>query len=212
VLGRVQDPEAVRPDEAHARGPADVDQPILELGAVWSGLGKPGRDHHKRRHPLVRALARDLDHRRGGDGDHGEIDLVRHLGDGRIGPYRLHDVGRGIDRVDDALEAGLQSVVEELAADRPVLARGADHGNRSGFEERADGGLRCDPVAILEMGHRLVGERGRQLNVDRARPRRHLGREAALAKDLDHPVVLRHDLRREHRDPIVLRDLGQMGE
>ena len=93
VLGRVQDPEAVGPDEAHSCGPADLDQPALERGAVRPGLGEPGRDHHECRHPLVSALARDIDHDWSGDGDHGEVDLVRHLPDARVGAHRLHHIG-----------------------------------------------------------------------------------------------------------------------
>ena len=99
----------------------------------------------------------------------GEVDLVGHLGDAGIGPHRLHHLGGGVHWIDDALESRLQRVVEELPADRAVLARGADHGDRPRFEERTDRCLRGDPVAVLEMRDGLVGERGRELHVDRRR-------------------------------------------
>ena len=74
--------------------------------------------------------------------------------------------------------------------DRSAPARGADHGDRARLEEAADRRDGGEPVALLEALDRRPGEGGRQLDADRAVLRPHLDRQAALAEDLDHLVVL----------------------
>jgi hypothetical protein len=65
---------------------------------------------------------------------------------------------------------------------------------------------------LLEALRRALAEGGRQLDVDRAGLGGGLDREAALAEDLDHAVVLRHHLGEEGLDPVLLGDLGEVGE
>ena len=55
-----------------------------------------------------------------------------------------------VDRVDDALELRCEEVAQDLAADRPAPARGADHGDRVRLQEASDRGDRGDPLALLE--------------------------------------------------------------
>ena len=117
-----------------------------------------------------------------------------------------------VDRIADALEARFERVVEELAADGVAVARRPDHRDRGRLEEEPEGGLRGQPIAILEAAHRLVLEGGGEYDPDRTRLGGDLDRESALPEDLHHPVVLGHHLGVEDGDAVVDGDLRQVGE
>ena len=209
---RVENTEAVGTEQPHPRVTTDLEQIALEPGAVGPRFREARRDHDEGPDALLRALLRDLDHGTRRNRDDGELDLVGDLGDARIRPHRLHDVARRVDGVHRTVEVGLEQVVKDLAADRPSRARGADDGHRPGGEEAPHRGTGRQAVAMLEALDRLGGEGGRHLDSDRARLRGDLERQAALAEYLDHPVVLGHDLSDEGRYPVLLGDLGEMGE
>jgi hypothetical protein len=61
--------------------------------------------------------------------DDGQIDRVFDLGDRAVGAYAGHRRGGRVNRVDDALEAGMQDVPEQVAAGRSFARRGADDGH-----------------------------------------------------------------------------------
>ncbi len=209
---RVQDPEAVRPDQPHARFPADRDQLLLPVDAGGAGLPEPRRDHDQRRNALRSTASGDLGDLLGGNRDHRQVQRARHLLDLGIGSNRLDHVGARVDRMDDPAEAGREQVVEDLAADGAAPSRGSDHGDGAGLEKPGHRGCRRDPVPPLEALDGLRRKRGRKLDVDRAALRRELDREAALPEDLDHAVVLGQHLRLEDRDLRIGGRLGQVGE
>ena len=164
----------------------------------------------------ARTPSRRLPHRADGGcarhGDHRELDRPRNVGHRSIRPHRLDHLGGRVDGIHRAPETGLEQVVEQLAADRALLARGADHGDRPRFEKASHGGRRRDPLAPLEaldcLGRKEVGNRtwiepgAEEVST----------RKPALAKDLDHPVVLRQHLGLERRDPRLVGELREVSK
>ena len=122
---------------------------------------------------------------------------------------RLHDLGAGVDRVDGAVEAAVHQVVEDLAADGPALAAGADDGHGTRGQHAANGVHGRDLLAGLEASLGLGRDRGRELDVDLARRGLHGDAEAALAEQVEHLVVLGQHVGLEDGDAIVVSGLGQ---
>ena len=211
-LGGVNDAEAVRAEESDSSVTAEFEQPALELAPLGARFGEPRRDHDQRRDAPIRALGRDLYYGRRGHCDHCEVDLVGHFGNARIGAHRLNHLACRVDRIDGAIEPGLEQVVEDLAADCPAAARRPDHGHRPGCEKAADRRLCRELVPALEALHGLRREGCRHLDADRAAARGDLDREATLAKHLDHPAVLAQHLGEEERYSVLLGNLGEMSE
>jgi hypothetical protein len=118
----------------------------------------------------------------------------------------------GVDRVDGAVEFRGEEVVHHLSTDGAAPARCPDHRHRSGLEHAAHGSHRGAALALLEALHRLRSQRGRQLEADRVRRGVHVDGKAALAEDLDHPVIGGHHLGGEGRDPVALGDPCEVGE
>jgi hypothetical protein len=102
--------------------------------------------------------------------------------------------------MDEAGEARLDQVVQQLAADRPTAARRADHRHRVRLQYRPHGRHPRDPLPVAEARLHLGGQRGRKLDMQLAPPRPHLDGEPALPKDVDHPVVTGEHLSGERRD------------
>jgi hypothetical protein len=108
---------------------------------------------------------------------HREVDRRRDVGDRLVGGQRLNHVGVLVDGVQDAAELGAQRVAEELPAHRAVPPRRPDHRDRAWLEHAAHRGHRGGPLTFLEAGHRIGGDRGGELDLDRVRRRAHLDRE-----------------------------------
>ena len=155
--------EAVGADEPHAVAAGHVAQ--LGLSADVAHLAEPGAQHHDARHALRRALAHDVDHGGGGDGDDRQVDGAGDVEHGRI---RLHAgdlLGAGVDRIHRPGEPAGQQVAECLVPDRVRVAAGADHRHRPRSEHA---GHRCclGPVlSRLDRGARPVGGFDQQLDV-----------------------------------------------
>jgi len=80
----VQHTQAVGADKPHAAVAAEAQQLLLAGAAVRPGLAETGRQHDKRSHVLRRAITRHVEHGRGGDSDHSELDRPRHIGERRV--------------------------------------------------------------------------------------------------------------------------------
>ena len=185
----------------------------MALQALLARLAESRRDHDERLHALCGARARRIDHGGRGDRDHRKLDLARHLPDRFEGRYRLDDVGLRVDRVDGAVEGGREQVVENFAADRAPLSRGADHGNRPRLEEVADRRHRRRALALVEALASLGGDRCRALRTSmRSGFERICGLNPLSRKTLGHPVVVGQHRGLEKRDAVLLGGLGEMRE
>ena len=138
----------------------------MTFGAVLADLREAGRDHDDRRDPLAGARPGRFGDGLGRDGDHCEVDLTGDVADAGVGAHRLDDLGGGIDRVDDSAEAGVEHVVEDLAADGPASPRRTNDRHRPRLEEAAHRSGGGKPVSLLEAIDRVGRERGRELEVD----------------------------------------------
>ena len=167
VLGGVQDPQAVR-------APTNRIPPLqISTSRSWSSApsgpvsanpaeittsaGTP-LSAHSRATSITAGAGTAID---------GEVHLVRHVSV-TLGYARTDctTVGRGVDRVDRALEAGLeQRCGSSCAADRAALARGADNRDRPRFDRSARIAARAAIRSrSSKWAMRLVGERGRELH------------------------------------------------
>ena len=155
--------DAVRADEPHAVAARQVAQ--LGLSADVAHLPEPGAQHHDARHALCRALAHDVDHGGGGNGDDRQVDGAGDVEHGRV---RLHAgdlLGARVDRVHRAGEPAGQQVAEHLVPDRVRVPAGADHRDRP---RREDAGHRCRlgvVLSLLDRGPRPIGGFDQQLDV-----------------------------------------------
>ncbi len=132
----VEQSHAVGPDHAHPGVTNDVEQLGLQLRPLLPRLRETGRDHDDATHSLRRALTGYVDDQLLGDHDVCQIDFVRDLADGGVGPDRSDHLRLGVHRVEGAGEPVEEDVVEETAADRCRVGGGPDHRHRAGKEER----------------------------------------------------------------------------
>ena len=162
----VGDPEAVGADHAHAGGPADGEQLVLPRAALRAYLGEPGRQDDERPHALRRALAYGLEHRRGGDRDHRELDVAFDVGD-RANRWPAGDLSVAqIDEVQRPREASGHQVAHDLATQGSGPARRPDDRDRRGSQDVSDGRDVRDALVILEVPPRIGRQRGRELELD----------------------------------------------
>jgi len=71
----------------------------------------------------------------GGNDDDGHVDLAWYRLDGRVRRHGLHMAGLGVDGVDRTLEALLDQIMENRAADCVAPPRSADHRDRTGTKD-----------------------------------------------------------------------------
>ena len=131
-------------------------------------------------------------HGLGRHGDDGEVDLARHLADGRVGLDALDRRRGAVDRVDDARRIGADEVAQQDVADRALLVGGADDGDALGVEQLVE--VVCAhelPRAPMAQSRRPFGA----VAVVRVHPRR---RVASGSADRMQPA-------RDARDPLRRR-------
>jgi len=165
---RVHDAHTVRTDQTHPRSATHFDELALALRSFSSDLREAGGDHDEGAHPFLGALACHGDHVSGRHRDEREVDRGRKVPDARERGHPLYRCGARVDRVDDAMEPPFEEVQEEPPSDRAWVARGSDHRDHIGRQERPDrvrGGL---DVPILEVTSRVLRKRGRDRDLDRA--------------------------------------------
>ncbi len=97
-------------------------------------------------------------------------------------------------------------------ADRPFLARGADHRDRARLEERPHALARGLALARLAHLDRLRRRGRRERQREHPGGDRALHREPALREHLEHAVVLAEDVRLELGDAVGARDRHQVLE
>jgi hypothetical protein len=182
----------------------------LARAALRSRLAEAGGQDDERAHALGGTSARCVEHGGSGDGDDGELDRTRDVGQPLEGPQLGDGPGVGVDRVDRPGEARRDEVAHDGAADGPQPPRGADDGDRRGREHVPDGRHRGEAVALLEAGARGRAQLRRQLDYERLGLGVHLGREARIAQHAQHPVVAGMHQRGQRRDAGRLGELSQV--
>ena len=88
----------------------------------------------------------------------------------------------------------------------------ADHRHAGRLQEAPHRGDRRGALALLEPPQRLIGERGRKLDVDHITADVQLDRKAAVAEHVDHPMVARQHLGAEDTDGVLLRGRRELAE
>jgi hypothetical protein len=81
---RAHDPEAARPDQAHARASRARDGLLQQLAALAPRLRKPRRHDERELRAMLAALLHDVGDARGRHRDHGQIDALGQCADGWI--------------------------------------------------------------------------------------------------------------------------------
>jgi hypothetical protein len=102
--------------------------------------------------------------------------------------------------------------VEQLAGHGGAPPRGPDHRHRTGLQEGPHGGRGGHLLAPLEPLLRLRRQRGRELDQQHAGDAVGLDREAGIAEDLDHLMVLGQHLGIQHLDAELVGRLGELAE
>src|SRR5205823_125940 len=125
VRGRMDDAEAVGPDDAHL-ATGDVTDPPFEFSPLGAQLREPGRDDDGRADALPDALLDDGRHRGRGRGDDGQVHYLGQRGNVLVAAHAVDGMAFGIDRVDDSAEGIFKKVAYEDAADRPRRGTGPD--------------------------------------------------------------------------------------
>ncbi len=213
----VDQPERVRAEHAHARRACLTDQLTLAGTAVEARLGVPGGDHDQPAHARRTAVRDDVRHLLGGDGDDGEIDRFRDVGDRGVDGHAVEltelcgRVGGGtVDRVERAGEAARQQVAQQRTADAHGVASGADHRDGAGCEQALH---RPRLGAVLAGAHDregLLGRRQVELEMEHAVGEAALLGVAGLGEDLGHLAVLRQHLGDEAADAALARGRGDV--
>ena len=131
-----RDPEAVRPDQP---GPVTADEGeklVLTFRSFAPDLRKAGRDDAECACPALERRLAPGDHQLARQADDGEVDRLRDLLDRRVALDAGDRLAVAVDRIGAALEATLEDVAEEIAPDRAVTRRRAQHGHAFRLEER----------------------------------------------------------------------------
>jgi hypothetical protein len=115
--GRVEHTEAVRPDEPHARLPADAKQLRLPRLALRAVFAEAAREHHERANTFELAFPRDVHHKRRGDGDDGHFHRSGDVCNGCVGSPAGDPLGVRVDRIDRPAERASHEIPDDRPAD-----------------------------------------------------------------------------------------------
>jgi hypothetical protein len=136
----VDDPHAVRADEPHPVALDDLDHLLFKARPRFAHLLETGGDHHHAADALPPARFERRQHVLLGDRDDCEIDGIGDLLDAGVALQAVHDRRPRVDGKHLSLELEGQEVVQDAAADRASVARGANHRDRLRPKERIERG------------------------------------------------------------------------
>ena len=97
-----------------------------------------GGDDHRTAHPLLDARVDGVAQRGSGNGDHRQTDLLRHVGDRRMGTHAADGLVCGIHRVDGDTGV-IAHVGPDGMTDRTRNVGGTDDRDRGREQEPCDG-------------------------------------------------------------------------
>ncbi len=126
----VDHPHAVRSHHPQARGAHLLPERRFFLLPRLPRLLVAGGDHHQPLRAARHRVVHDSRDRRARHHDHRQIDRLGQIAQAPVGTDRMDGRRVRVDRIDRAGEAELDQVVQDLTADRLLLARGADDGDR----------------------------------------------------------------------------------
>ena len=147
-----------------------------------------------------------------GDADHRQVDLVGDLGDVRVGAHACHGIASEVDRVRDPVEAGLEDVSIELAADRATPRRRAHDRHRARREERLQRRGDRDVVSLVHALPVAPGRLDRHPHLDGALLDGARDGEACVLEDAEHRPVRAHHVGDERLDAGGRSGFGQLLE
>ena len=175
-----------------------------------AGLGEPRRDHAERARTLAERSLRLGQHSLTRHAEDGEVDVAGDVRDRRVGLNAGDRRRLRVHRIGDAVEAGLEDVAEELAADRATTGRGADDRHRARREERPQRRGDGDVIALVDGSAITRGGLDLEAHLRRAALEPPRDGEAGVGEDAEHRLVVRHDFGDERRDPGRGGRLGQL--
>ncbi len=206
----IQQAHAVGTDQPASRLPHAFEQQALADMSFGVAFAEAGADDADRANPLRETVVDGRLDLRGRDDDDGEVDGIGDVGDAWIGPQSFDLTGRRVHRRNGSAESCRHQIVENLGADFPPFAIGADHRDPAGFEERLHRGR----------GRRLRPRGGLRLECGRDRQRqRHLKDaalvhgghgEARVAEHVEHAAVAGEDVGVERSDPLLAGQARQV--
>ncbi len=183
----------------------ELDQPLLAPPALGADLGEAGGDDAERADAGLERFLRCAEHVLAGQADHGEIDLLRDVGDARVAADAGHRLAAAVDGIGRAGEVSGEDVAEELAADRAAPRGRADHGHARRREESLQRRGDRDVVPLRDAIAVELCRCDREANLDRAAVELAHDVEAGVTEDEQHRTVLREHLGDELLDPGIRR-------
>ncbi len=175
---RIDDSQAVGPDDRKAPLPGEGLQPVLALESVPADLLEARGDHDEVTRSFLRRRRHDALDRRGGHDHHAQIDrLIERLDPGRAADSQ-NALGFRVDRIKHAGVFAVHQIAHDVVADRPGRPRRTDHRDRAGAQQRRQISHRCGQW-LLQYGH--LGHQTQLLRVSpQPIPAAHADRSAPL--------------------------------
>lgn len=132
----VDQPEAIRTDQAHAVASGLLHDAPLELPPVLAGFAKTRGNHHQRLDAPSGALIDHAEHRIPRHHEDRQIHRLGQLANAGVGLDRAHRRGVRVDGIHRPLEMAQEQRLKEAVADGRGLARGADDRHALRLKER----------------------------------------------------------------------------
>ncbi len=123
--------KAIGAQQSHAGAARHLQDAVLQGGARYPHLGKPGAENDRAAHPFARAGLNGRQYGIGRQGQHGAVRMAGHVVHGFIRLQPLHLVAARIDRENFAGKPDFLQMPQGAAADARDIAGGADHGDRT---------------------------------------------------------------------------------
>ena len=146
----VQQPQAVRPDDAHPGCTCHLQDVALLEGAGRAGVGEAAAEHDDPAHAPLAAFLDSIRDCSGSQRDDGKVRDHGQVGDAAVRRHTTDCVRMRMDRIDGAGEVGAKQVSQQLAADRAGRAPDADQRDGPRPQHAFQAVHAGDPVAFVD--------------------------------------------------------------
>jgi len=153
ATGGTDPPETVRPENPDRLTGQPCPQRVLARTPFLGPLAKAGRDDDRPPHPLGHTFLQCWQHRRGRDGDDGQVHGLVRLEERSYCRQALHTGGVRIDRHNSAWKPCRTQVGQDASAYLGGIARSSDDRDTFGCEERSQTLSRHRGVLWTGRGH-----------------------------------------------------------